>query len=159
MYNRLIKWEFIERTLRTIEFLVVIFGVCFSVFQINAILSEQNSKENGLVLQFEDRLLTGTNKLISIAIEQHRPLLKSGKFSTDDIDNYLGTIQDIDSAYDKGLLSDEAVYENFSDSILKAYSNPEIKEYLGFIRKQDQSYFQGFDDIANIEISYSKRDE
>lgn len=145
-------WSTIDRTLRVIEFLVILLGIGFTLFQVKDILNNQNGKENSLILQYEDRLGTGTNNLISIAIERNQPLLKNGKFSTDDLDNYIGTIESIGTAYQKNLINDDSIYENFNDVITKAYKNQEIQNYLTKIRLENKTYFQGFDDISLHEL-------
>ena len=151
------SWVVFERVLRVLEFLIILGGIGFTLLQTNEILNNESSRKLDYILRFEDRLFSGKNQQISVAIEHNQPLFEKKKFSDDDLDNYLGTISDIGSAYERRLLTDEDVYENFSDVIIHAYKNKDIQNYLKEIRLEDESYYQEFDSLALHEIEMSQK--
>lgn len=73
-----------------------------------------------------------------------------GNFTTDELDLFLSVYNQLSDAYDKGLVSEELLYGNFSDGLMRAYQNKEIQEYLKKIRIENEDYFRGFDNLAEL---------
>lgn len=119
-------------------------------------IEEISAKRDNTKLQMDyaqtyDRQLTsGANLEISIALEKGRSILKEhgGKFATSDLDIYLGLYNQLDECFDLGQISGEIVYNNFSDDLIRAYRNNEIRAYLKKRREEDADNFKGFDDLA-----------
>jgi len=124
--------------------------------QVDDFQNSANSRQIDYALNFSDRLTTGTNYKISLAIEENKPLLKQnrGVFNTSDLDLFLGVYNQLDDAYKGGLVSEDVLYNNFSDGLLRAYKNQEIQRYLKTIRQEDSAYFQGFDELASVLSQY-----
>lgn len=142
------KWEYIKRIMDVIQLVVVVVGVGFSVYQINDIANNQLGRKNQLALIYFDRLNSGVNRKISIAIEHSQPIFK--KFTTDDIDDFLGDLHDVGDRLNKKLLDADIVCSDFSDLTNNVSQNHEIIEYISKVRKINSAYFQGFDDLSNF---------
>ena len=114
--------------------------------------SEENYKSADLILRYDKELSTPTNTGIYNASNEHRPILRrnGGKYSVDDLDAYLGIFNSINDLHNKLLLDDESVANEYSDYVVKAASNSEIQNYLMEIRKKDDTYFRGFDELRTF---------
>jgi|SRR6185312_934527 len=81
-----------------------------------------------------------------------KPIFKKNKGSWDegDIDDYLGYYEDLDDYVDAGSLNLRDEFNNYSDDILSAYNNKEIKNYIKAMRDSahDNSYYEQFEKIA-----------
>ncbi|MBM3261053.1 hypothetical protein FJY93_01405 [Candidatus Kaiserbacteria bacterium] len=143
--KRYLKWEYIKRFLDVFQVFVVVIGVGFSAYQINDIANNQLSRKNQLSLLYYDRLNSGSNRKISMAIEHHNPILK--KFTSDEIDDFLNDLNDVGFNLARNLLDSDSTCANFSDLTEKAYKNQEIQKYLIDARKHNEDYFQGFDQL------------
>ena len=158
-WKKYVNWPYFERLLRVIEVVAVILASCV-VFQIPGQISEwRNSQENrsmDLLLRLESKLDSGTNYKISLLIDNKQPILvqNKGKFSTNDLDQYLSDVTSVCDAYQKGLISINSLSDWFYDYLIKIGNNQEIQDYLRTIRQEDKDYFSGIDyaikDINNL---------
>lgn len=125
-----------------------------NLLQIKEITQNQSTRYINYTLSFNEKLNEGSNLGIMIAIDDNKPLLKEngGKFSTHDLDNFLGVYNQLSDVRDHSLVTDGLIEENFSDGLLRAYQNAEVRTYLEKIRLEDSSYFGGFDELANLFI-------
>lgn len=142
------KWEFVKKCMDILQFGIVVFGVVFTLIQINDIKDNQINRKNDLEIRYYDRLNSGTNRNISIAIQHKKDLLKpKGKFTTDQLDDYLGNFHDVGQALNSNLLDEDMVCSDFSDLISKAHSNAELMSYISKVRteEKDNTYFGYFD--------------
>ena len=137
----------IEFTLRIVEVIAIIIGVVFAAVQIKDVRDMQSAD---LMLRFNDALSTEKNSKISYTIEENKPLFteNGGEFSTIDIDNYLGMFELISTVYQARLITNDMLYDAFSSFTTRAYDNPEIKSYLAKIRRENNTYFLGFEELA-----------
>jgi hypothetical protein len=133
------------------QFIVLIFGVFFTVYQISVISDDQTRKSIDRSTFYFDRLNSGTNRKISIAIENNN--LLSRDITADQIDNFLNDLHDVGESLEKGLITPQDACDNYSDIAIKAYKNTYIKNYLEKVRKDDENYFQGFDSLYKFLIS------
>ena len=56
-----------------VQLLIVVLGVGFAIYQIKDFANNQLSRENQLSILYFDKLNSGVNKKISIAIEHSNP--------------------------------------------------------------------------------------
>jgi hypothetical protein len=81
-----------------------------------------------------------------------KPILKANKGSWDesDIDDYLGYYEKLDDYVDAGSLNLRDEFDDFSDEILDAYHNKEIRNYIKATRDsaRDNSYYEHFEKLA-----------
>lgn len=160
--DNLIKFtrENISLWIALVSFLVAVGGFFLNLHlankQIEDFKNSQNNREVEYVLNFDDRLNSGTNYRLGLAVDKNRPILQnnSGNFTTDDLDLFLGVYNQLSDVYDKGLISQGLLYSNFSYGLMRAYQNEEIQEYLKKIRTEDESYFQGFDILGEFMKDY-----
>lgn len=150
-YIRKIKWDYVKRLMDLFQFFIVVLGVTFSVYQINDMFNNQLSRKNQLSIFYYDRLNSGINNKISIAIENGTPILK--RFNYYEIDDYLNDLHGVGEVLNRGLLDSEIVCSDFSDIAIKAYKNIEIQRYLMEVRKEDEGYFQDFDNLYEFLVS------
>lgn len=143
--KKYLKWEYIKRLIDLIQFLIVVFGVSFSVYQINDIHNNQLSRKNELSLNYYDRLTLGTNGKITRALAHNSSIFKN--FNSDDIDDYLNIFNDIGDRLNKDLLDTSIACNDFYDVTETAYKNKEIQGYITTSRKSNSTYFLGFDDL------------
>ena len=136
-----------------IQVLVVIFGVGFTVFQVKDIANNQLDRKYDLATRYYDKLGSGTDEKISIAIEHKKAILTpKGNFTTDELDNYLDDLDGIGEALGRGLLDEDTVCSDFSDLTLSAHDNSEIAEYITKVRvdRKDNAYFGDVDSLYNF---------
>lgn len=148
------KWELIKRVMDFIQFVVVIVGVIFTAYQVNDMTKQQLGRENELSSSYYDRLTTGTNGKITIAVAHNSSIFND--FNSDDMDNYLNTFNDIGDRLNRNLLDSSIVCNDFYDVTESAYKNKEIKNYIVKSRKSDPTYFVGFDDLHGFLIESCK---
>lgn len=153
-----LEWKQIEKTLRIIEVLAIVGGVIFAMVQIRDLRNNQSAQ---LMLEFNKELNSDLNANLITAIEENKPILKEngGKFTTTDIDRYLGTYELLNNVSEVSLMNDNMLYNAFSYDIIKTYQNIEIQDYLLKIRQENKSFFLGFEilakDLIKAEV-YSK---
>jgi hypothetical protein len=146
-FKNLFTWNRFSKFLKLIEVIAVVAGVIFAGAQLRDIRNNQSAQ---FMLEFDKDLNSGTNLLLTEAIEKGEPLLKDngGKFTTSDIDIYLSKYELLDATFEAGLIDNDMLYNSFSYDLVKTYENSEIKEYLVKIRKEDNLFFRGFEDLA-----------
>jgi len=146
--NRLrINWKLFSRILRLLEVGAIIGGVIFVMIQIRDF---RNSQSAQLMLEFNKDLNSDINASLITAIEENKPILKEngGEFTATDIDRYLGAYELLNNVSEAGLISDDMLYNAFSYDIIKTYQNKEIQDYLSKIRQENNSFFLGFELLA-----------
>lgn len=142
-----LDWKQTEKTLRIIEVIAIVGGVMFAVVQIRDL---RNSESARLMLEFNQELNSVLNANLISAIEENKPILKEngGKFTTTDIDRYLGVYELLNNVSIAGLINDDMLYNAFAYNIVKTYENKEIQSYLAKIRQEDSSFFRGVELLA-----------
>lgn len=112
---------------------------------------EQASSSN--FLSINNQMFSSENTKIIGAIDSQKPILieNKGKSSEYDLQNYLGVLDSLNQAYDRGRILPDDFCEQYSYYIIDAYENKEIQTYLKKIRQNDHDYFyQGFDDLYKV---------
>ncbi len=141
------EWKQIEKTLRIIEVIAIVGGVIFAAVQIRDLRNNQSAQ---LMLEFNRSLSEQTNSELITAIENNNPILTAngGKFTTTDVDHYLTIYELLNNVSEAGLITDEMLYNGFAYDIIKTFQNPEIKNYLSNLRKEDDTFFAGYESLA-----------
>lgn len=147
-----LTWKNFNRVASSTQFLILIFGIIFTVFQIQDIRNNQLNRKNDLSIQYYNELNTSMNRQIGLTIEYQKPILSSnkGKFTEDQLDDYLGVLHDIGRGLGAGLLDEDTTCSSFSDLSTHTSENKEIQEYLQKIRKNTPTYFLGVDSLYNF---------
>ena len=142
-----LEWKQTEKILRIIEVVAIVGGVIFAVIQIRDLRNDQSAQ---LMLEFNRSLGEETNSRLITAIENNDPILKThgGEFTTTDIDHYLTIYELLNNVNEAGLISDDMLYNGFAYDIIRTFQNQEIKNYLSDLRKEDNTFFAGFESLA-----------
>ncbi len=146
------EWKYVSRLIILAQFLFIILGIFYTHSQFQDLKNSRLNRQNDLSMRYYDLLNSSTNRQIYIAIEHNKPLFNTngGKFNSDQTDDYLGYLHDVGQALNRGLLDNDNVCSSFSDMTEKTWDNKEIQTYLSAIRKQDPTYFLGFDDLHSF---------
>ena len=142
-----------DKILRFIEVGAVILGVILIIIQIRDLRNSNYGLTSLEVMRdlYSGKTYQANPKIIEI-LHQETPLLQynSGPISDEELNNFLGVLEWINSANNVGILNEKIIYEMFSVDILTAYKNKEVKEYIDQSRKDwgDNEFFSGFENIA-----------
>lgn len=146
------NWKYIEKIIIIVQFIIIIFGCVYSYDQNQDIKNNKLNRQNDLGIRYYDRLNTGINRKIFIAIQNKKPLLlaNGGNFTKDQFDDYLGDLHDTGQSLGSDLINGDIACSSFSDITDKTWNNSEIQDYLKETRKEDPKYFSGFDELYNF---------
>ncbi|MDE1924685.1 MAG: hypothetical protein KGH79_00695 [Patescibacteria group bacterium] len=90
---------------------------------------DQVASENNIALN--GQFYTPNSEALAGAIDRGDPILQpKGKFTTDQLDTYLGNFDEIDATYNEGLLSEDDLCNSFSYYIQITAKNAEVQKYL-----------------------------
>lgn len=145
-------WKNFNRVITSTQFFILIFGVIFSIFQIQDIRNNQLNRKNDLSVKYYDRLNTSVNRQIALTIEHGKKVFveNGGKFTDDQIDYFLGDLHDVGWNLSSGLLDEDTACSTFSDLSKTVWQNSEIQGYLLKIRKINPTYFLGVDSLYSF---------
>lgn len=145
-FQDIINWKNIYRVIVIGGFIVAAIGLKIAIDQLWDIKKNQSAQ---FMLEFDKNLTSGKNLSLLEAIENGQPIfLPNGKFSSTDVDIFLSQYELLNSTYQAGLLDNDMLYNTFSYDLQKTFQNPEIKEYLEKVRKEDPRIFMGFEELA-----------
>lgn len=141
------RWKLISKLLRILEVIAITGGVIFALVQIRDVRNNQSAQ---LMLEFNRSLSAPANSRLITVIENGGPVLKEngGEFTTTDIDQYLTIYELLNNVHEAGLITDDMLYNAFAYEVVRTYKNQEIQTYLEKIRKEDKSFFIGFESLA-----------
>jgi hypothetical protein len=71
-----------------------------------------------------------------------------GKFSADDLEDYLGIFDSLNDLYEKGMVNQGLFYNEYSYDVEKLFDNAEVQTYLKDIRKAEADFYIGVDKLA-----------
>jgi hypothetical protein len=90
---------------------------------------EQAAVQSNIALN--GQFYTPDNEALAGAIDRGDPILHpKGKFTTDQLDTYLGNFDEIDATYNEGLLSEDDLCNSFSYYIQITAKNAEVQKYV-----------------------------
>src|SRR5260370_38776325 len=109
-----------------------------------------------LIIRYGSLLDKQPNPRLRIAIESGKPILKAhgGKFSPDELEDYLGIFDNLNDLYEKGMIDKDLFYNEYSYDAVKLYDNAEVQSYLKEIRKEKADFFIGVDNLAQKMKAY-----
>ena len=141
--------------MQVIQFLVVLFGVGFTMYQVLDIKHNQLDKKYNLYTISYDRLNTGTNRAIYSAINSNSPLLatQGGKFSEEEVGDYLNELQDVYTKLDRGLIDPAMVCEGFYFTVKDTISNKYIEEFISERRIDYADSYFGVDALVEATVN------
>lgn len=154
-------WSVADKFLRILEIILVIMAA-LAILTVPAQLKEWRNEEQSrnfdLLLRLDDRLQNKTDQAIFSVIEKNKALLQpQGKFSPDNLDQYLDDLTSIQYAYNRNLINIDSFYNWFSDYFILTARNKEINNYLIKIRKESPDYYAGFEEIADKLYKYGSK--
>ncbi len=143
------EWRYINRTIIIAGITVGLFGLFLTWSELRSVRLNQSAE---LVLRVDEVLETPTNLKLMAIIESSKPILKKdgGEFEEWELDAYLGAYETLYNLYANDLITGDMLYSAFSYSIVQAYQNNEIKEYIGNIQEKNPEVFAGFQDLAKL---------
>lgn len=118
---------------------------------------KQSQSQDSLSLNSE--FFAPTNTGIINAIENDKPILieNQGQYTDAQLDNYLGDFDDIENAYQEGLLNESDFCDSFSYYVQITDGNAEIQKYIAEVNKVDAGSDTSVADLAVI-VSKSKNE-
>lgn len=124
--------------------LLTLFLIGITLFLIRDTRDQARAQSN---VTLNGQFFTTENETIIGAIEHGSFVLQpKGKFTTDQLDNYLGEFEVIDTAYKENMLSEGDLCISFSYYTELTEKNSEVQKYI----QVNQPFFQGFMDVVNI---------
>jgi hypothetical protein len=150
-------WVKFERISKIIQLVSMIAGAAALVYipiQIHLARNEIGKNTFEVLWKIDSRLSEGKNNKISTAISHHKPVI-TNKITEDDLDSYLGDLSSISDAKVRRLISMDDIYEWFYDDVINSYENPEIKDHIAKIRKDDPEYYHSLDELYKELKQYS----
>jgi len=140
-------------------FIVITIGVSLIYIELHNNNSIQRSKFSHEVITY----FLDNKRFNDIAndIYDKKPIFKSngGLWEESDIDDYLGYYENIDDYVQAGSLNLRDEFNNYSDDVLTAYHNKEIRAYIEQIRAKahDNDYYVKFEEMAKMFEEMNKK--
>src|SRR5712664_4700183 len=100
-----------------------------------------------LMLRFDEHLDKKPYPKLRSTIQSGKPILKAhgGKFSNDELEDYLGIFDSLNDLYEKGMIDKDLFYNRYSYDVEKLYDNAEVQSYLKDIGKAEADFYIGVD--------------
>lgn len=115
--------------------------------------ASRRTESAALMFQINEQVRAGTTSHLVAAIDADEPIFEpSGKFTVEDVDNYLMNWELLAEAYDNGLIDGDMAYDAFSYDIGKAWRNAEIHKFI-----MDARQTQGTPDLYGGVEELAKR--
>ena len=156
--KQLTNWEKFERISKILQLVILVIGVgaLFQIpYQIKQAQQAISKNTFDILWQLDTRLRERPNAKIYLAIEHKRPIITKN-INEDDLDIYLSDLCSIEDACVRGIISNDDVYEWFSDYIIDTYENKEIKAYIVKLQKEDSDYYHSFVELYNRVQQYMR---
>lgn len=139
-------YRWIERSTGLLSLLlsfVVAVATVFLWISTRAQVNELRKSSQGTLLVTINRDFFLTDRLYGMrkAIESGGPILKRnrGKFNTQDLDDYIGFFDLLQSLVRRDILARDLLEDNFCDFAVDAYNSKEIHAYIAELRKQPKA--------------------
>ena len=102
------------------------------------------------IFKFNDKLDKAPLARLRLAIVGRKPILEKngGKFSEDDLEEYLNLWEGLNDIYVKGLINKEMFYNSYSYDIGKAYENAEVQTFVKESQREAPDFYTGFENLA-----------
>ncbi len=150
---------------KNIKFLLLLVIICISVFGglITYELHESNMQRKSEFSRIvnNDFFQNATDTLVLRLIDDHKTILKRNGGLADeyDMDEYLGSFENIKNYLDAGTLNQRDVYNNYVHYIEAAYTDTEVINYIHAIRKinKDSAYYSNFERLAEKMFEIDKK--
>jgi len=143
--------EVLKDTLQILANLAVLSGVIFAMIQISDYRVKSSAE---LVLRFgeyldEDPYLS-ISQVLDTSNVSTKILQPAGRFSSGEIERYLGTFETLGDLYHNGLITYEMLDVNYSYYIQKAYSNEEIRNYVMDAHRINSKWWNNFIQLGEL---------
>jgi hypothetical protein len=112
---------------------------------------QRSSQSVQLMFQINEHVRSGTSSRLVAAINSGAPIFEpKGKFTDEDVDNYLMNWELLAVAYDHSVINRGMLYDAFSYDISAAWKNPEIQKFIKDTRKQsgESDLYGGVEELA-----------
>jgi hypothetical protein len=152
--QRLEKWAVIAAALVTVVGFPLLLISLWFAYHLDVVISQQLA-EIKRIAQSENSIALNTmvfndysNAGIISTIQNDKPLLidKGGKYTTVDLDKYLGAFNTVALVYRDGFLSDDHLCASFAFYVKEALQNSEVQKYMA----ENAEYFGGFRDLLTV---------
>jgi hypothetical protein len=130
-------------------------GALQTYFLEKQVSDTRDIESSGLMFSLAKDFRTGVSSDLIYAIATNEtPLLteNKGKFTDEQLDNYLVGYELLDQAYSQGLITKDMLSVAFSYDIERAYQNNEVTSFIHEARQdnRDDSIYQGFESLAQL---------
>jgi hypothetical protein len=152
-------WRHISGVLVLIQTVALIASVYLLREQINDLQDTKSSRSADFIFRFNEQLDKPPLSKLRIAIVSSKPVLKKngGKFSEDDLEQYLDLWEGLNDLYMKGLIGKEMFYNSYSYDIDKAHGNAEVQSFVKESRKESSDFYTGFDNLVKEMKEFPKK--
>ena len=143
-------WRHISGVLVLVQTIALIGSVYLLREQINDLQDTKSSRSADFIFKFNEQLNRAPLARLRLAIVGRKPILKKngGKFSEDDLEEYLDLWEGLNDIYVKGLINKEMFYNSYSYDIGKAYDNAEVQTFVKESQREAPDFYTGFENLA-----------
>jgi hypothetical protein len=149
-------WRFWERLFSVLQTLAIVAGVVLIFFTRQTMVHQEAKDSADIVIKFNDyfdqKKYEGLINELDTDNPHTRIIIGIGqgpaRFSEALVENYMSLFELLDDIYRQHLVSKEMIYQNFSDYIESAYKNDDIQFLIKRDRKNDPTYWVGFQRLA-----------
>jgi len=148
--SRIDWWKHISGIMVLVQTLALVASLYLLREQINDLQDTKSSRSADFIFRFNERLEKEPMAKLRLAIVGRKPILKKngGKFSEDDLEQYLDLWEGLNDWYVKGLINKEMFYNSYSYDIGKAYENVEVQNFIKESQKEAPDFYIGFQNLA-----------
>ena len=143
-------WRHISGVLVLVQTIALIGSVYVLREQINDLRDTKSSRSADFIFKFNEQLNKAPLARLRLAIVGRKPILKKngGKFSEDDLEEYLDLWEGLNDIYVKGLINKEMFYNSYSYDIGKAYENAEVQTFVKESQREAPDFYTGFENLG-----------
>lgn len=149
----------ISESLSTIALVIAILSGAFSL---STYFTDEKRVSADFMLRFDQIINAGTNGAILDAIDDDEPILKpKGAFTEDQLGNLIDEFEILSVACDEKIINRHMAYEAFSEEVIEAYKNEEVRRYVADSRKDAaaRGEYDIYDQFEKLALEFVQEDE
>jgi len=140
-----------------LTWILVVFTIALVALTIFLIIDGEKQGQIQDNIALNTSFFNSTNTGIISNIENNQPILVEdhGKYTDAQLDNYLGSFDTVEGAFNDGSLNESDLCDSFSYFVEITSQNSEVQKYIALQQKTDPGFFVSLNDLSNV-ISKSK---